>query len=377
MLRDSLFIARKDLQHALRLPQVWVWMFVMPLLLSYIVGSLMQSMSERVGRLAIYAAPDSGFLAADLERRLVSSGYQVVHAADRGALKNYGLSLAIPAGFTQSVLNGPPAEVELSYPAGNTLAGWETYRTGRAVDEMLADLVVLAKQGGQPSAAALAAIAAQPRKLQLRVESAGQARKLILGYQQSVPGFIVMFTLQVALTAGGVLMVAERRQGVLRRLASSPMSLASIVAGKFGARLALGLIQVGVAMLTAKWWFGAFWGGPRLWAVLLLLIVYTALCASLALLFATVARTESQCLAAGVITACVLAALGGCWWPIEVTPTWMQQAAVFLPTGWAMDGLHKLLSYGDQPRSILPHLTGLLSATLLAGWAAVRRFRFE
>jgi ABC-2 type transport system permease protein len=147
------------------------------------------------------------------------------------------------------------------------------------------------------------------------------------------------------------------------------------VAGKFGSRLALGLIQIAVAMLTAQWWFGAFWGGPHLWAVLLLLTAYAALCASLALLFSTVARTESQCLAAGVITAVVLAALGGCWWPIEITPPWMQHTALFLPTGWAMDGLHKLLSYGDPPLSILPHLVGLLSATLLACWTAAHRFR--
>jgi hypothetical protein len=45
------------------------------------------------------------------------------------------------------------------------------------------------------------------------VESAGKARLLILGFQQTVPGFIVMFTLQVALTSGSPLLIAERRRG--------------------------------------------------------------------------------------------------------------------------------------------------------------------
>ena len=31
LMRDAFFVARKDLRHALSLPQVWVWMFVMPL----------------------------------------------------------------------------------------------------------------------------------------------------------------------------------------------------------------------------------------------------------------------------------------------------------------------------------------------------------
>jgi ABC-type multidrug transport system permease subunit len=376
-MRDAFFVARTDLQHALRLPQVWVWMFVMPLLLAYIVGSLMASRAGTIDRIALYAPPDSGFLAGELARRLTASGYRVVRLGDAATLKSYPLSLRIPAAFTASVLAGPPAEIELAYPAGYTLAGWDRYRVEHAADEILADLVVLSKQGRKPDAAGFAAIAAQPRKLELRVESAGETKKLILGYQQSVPGFIVMFTLQVSLTSGCVLLIAERRQGVLRRLAASPVTRASIVAGKLASRLVLGLVQVGVAMLAGKWWFGMEWGGRNLWAVLVLLGAYTALCAALGMLLSSLARNESQALAAGVIAANVLASLGGCWWPIEITPPWMQHAALLLPTGWAMDGLHKLISYGAAPASVLPHVTMLLGATLVAGWVAVRRFRTE
>ena len=373
---DAFFIARKDLQYALRLPQVWVWMLVMPLGLSYVVGSLMQSILGQIDRIAVYAPADGGFLADDLTRRLSASGYQVVRVGDRALLKQHVLALAIPEGFTHSVLAGPAAEVELAYPAGYRFAGYDTFRVGRAVDEMLGDLVVLSKQGGAPDPVRFAAQVGQPRKLELRVQSAGQARKLILGFQQTVPGFIVMFTLQVSLTAGSVLLIAERRKGVLRRLASTPMSRASIVSGKLGARLAIGLIQVAVAMLAGKFWFGVDWGGPNLWAVLLLLTAYTALCAVLALAFASVARSESQALAAAVIASSVLAAVGGCWWPVEITPPWMQHAALLLPTGWVMDGLHKLISYGDTAASVVPHVAALSAATVLVGWLAVRRFRF-
>lgn len=376
-MRDAFFVAKHDLRHALSLPQVWVWMFVMPLLLSYIVGSLMQSMSGTIERIALYAPPASGFLADEMARRLAVSGYKVDRTQDAAALKTYALALSIPANFTASVLAGPPAEIELFYPSGYRLAGWERYRVGRAADEILADLVVLKKQGREPDAAGFAAIAAQPRKLELRVENAGETKKLILGYQQSVPGFIVMFTLQVSLTAGCVLLIAERRQGVLRRLAATPVSRASLVSGKLASRLVLGLIQVGVAMLAGRWWFAMEWGGRNLWAVLVLLAAYTALCAALGLLFSSLARNEGQALAAGVIAANLLAAMGGCWWPVEVTPVWMQYTAMLLPTGWAMDGLHKLISYGAAPAKVLPHVAMLLGATLLACWAAIRRFRTE
>ena len=375
MLRDALFIARKDLRYALRLPQVWVWMFVLPLALSYLVGSLMQGIFQQVDRIAVYAPAGSGFLADDLARRLTASGYLVEWAADRAALKNHAIWVAIPEGFTRSVLAGPPAQIELAYPVGYRFAAYDAYRVGRAVDELLADLVVLSKQGLDADAVHLAALLDQPRKLQLHVESAGRNRKLILGFQQSVPGFIVMFTLQVSLTAGTVLLIVERRKGVLRRLAGSPVSRTSIVAGKLGARVAMGMIQTAVAMLAGRYWFGVDWG-HSLWAVLVLLAAYTSFCAVLSIAFASVARSESQALAAGVIASNLLAALGGCWWPVEVTPAWMQTAALFLPTGWAMDGLHRLISYGDGPASVAWHMGALAAATMGVGWIAVRRFRY-
>jgi ABC-2 type transport system permease protein len=72
-----------------------------------------------------------------------------------------------------------------------------------------------------------------------------------------------------------------------------------------------------------------------------------------------------------------LAALGGCWWPIEITPEWMQRMAMLLPTGWAMDALHKLVNFGQPAASVIPHLLIFAVASLVTGWAAVRVFRFQ
>jgi ABC-type multidrug transport system permease subunit len=90
-----------------------------------------------------------------------------------------------------------------------------------------------------------------------------------------------------------------------------------------------------------------------------------------------VARTEGQAIGIGVISANLLAALGGCWWPIEVAPPWMQKLALFLPTGWAMDAVHKLAIFELGPLSTVPHIVGMLAATALLGTLAVRAFRYE
>ena len=69
----------------------------------------------------------------------------------------------------------------------------------------------------------------------------------------------------------------------------------------------------------------------------------------------------------------VLAALGGCWWPIEITPAWMQKLALALPTGWAMDAMHKLVNFGDGAAAALPHVAVMLTSALVIGWIGARR----
>jgi len=44
----------------------------------------------------------------------------------------------------------------------------------------------------------------------------------------------------------------------------------------------------------------------------------------------------------------VLAALGGCWWPLEVAPKIFQTIALFTPSYWAIQGIHDVMSFGKS-----------------------------
>lgn len=79
--------------------------------------------------------------------------------------------------------------------------------------------------------------------------------------------------------------------------------------------------------------------------------------------------TQKQAVGLGVLTANVLAALGGCWWLIEITPEWMQLLQKFLPTGWVMDAIHRLVSFEAGAAS-----RGSPSRSAAAGNPAGRRF---
>ena len=212
--------------------------------------------------------------------------------------------------------------------------------------------------------------------MRLEIAPAGERLEPPSGYEQTIPGVMVMFVLLVMCTSGAVLLVIERRQGLLRRLACAPISRGQLVLGKWGGKFALGMVQIAFAMLAGTVIFGMNWGA-HLHAVISVMLTYGAMMAALGMVLGSLARTEALAAGIGVITANVMAALGGCWWPIEITPAWMQKLQLFLPTGWAMHALHKLISFGYGPFSVLPHLVVMTLTTVILLVVAMKVFRYE
>jgi ABC-2 type transport system permease protein len=73
----------------------------------------------------------------------------------------------------------------------------------------------------------------------------------------------------------------------------------------------------------------------------------------------------------------LLAGLGGCWWPSEVMPRWLWRAAHVLPTPWAMDGFHALLSFGHGLDAVLVPAAALLGFAALFAVLGARFLRLE
>ena len=363
MLRDALYIARKDTHYLLSHRETIMWTFIMPIVFIYFIGSIMsRNISVNApDPIAISAAPGAGFLADHLAKRLTADNYRVVQASSREEFLSYARRLEIPAGFTDSILAGHPIQVRFTRTGEELYTAFDQVRLARAVSALQADLNEIRAAGAEPTALRFAEQAAIPRKIALDVHSAGKRADAPSGFEQSVPGIMVMFTMLVLFTSGAVVLTIERRNGILRRLASSPMSRGAVVLGKWGARMAVGAIQIAFAMLAGRILFHVNWG-PNLPTVVLTVLAYGALAASLGMLLGNLGRTEGQVIGMGVILSNVMAGLGGCWWPIEITPRWAQQAALFLPTGLTMNALHKLVNFGDSPAAVMPHLIVLVVA---------------
>ncbi len=371
MLRDAFFLARMDLGHLLHSRETLLWVFVMPLIFFYFLGAITGNFRGGAkDTLAVRVAPDSGFLADEVIARL-EPDFRVVRTKTPGEFAGYMRRIEIPAAFTASTLAGGPVSLHLTRIGDDMGAGYDRLRIQRALNTVRLDLLA-----GAATPEGLAEARRQPHALGVDVKSAGTRIDPPIGFEQSVPGTMVMFTLLVMFTSGAVTLTIERRNGILRRLASSSMSRGAVALGKWGARWVLGMVQLSFAMIAGSVLFHVHWR-PNLPAVMAVLAAYGALAAILGMALGNFGRTEAQVIGLGVIASNLLAGLGGCWWPIEVTPVWLQKAALFLPTGLTMDALHKLVNFGAPPAAAIPHLCALVAAALAVGYAVVRRFRFQ
>jgi ABC-type multidrug transport system permease subunit len=379
MLKDALFIARKDVRYMLSARETIVWVFVMPIVFFFFIGKITGGIAPSTSgseRLAVRAGENAGFLADQFERRLTEREYTIEHPQNDSLFVRYSRRLTIPANFTDSVLVGSPTKILFERAAGGVGFDYDSIRIRRAAYTVLADIIVTSKLHGAPTRESIEELNAVPRALTIDVKPAGRRRTIPSGFQQAIPGIMVMFTLLVMVTSGAILLVTERRQGLLRRLAYTPITRLGVTVGKWGGKLALGLIQIGFAMLAGTILFKMDWG-PNLGVVIAVMTAYGALMASIGMLLGSIARTEGQAAAIGVISANILAALGGCWWPIEVTPAWMQKLQLFLPTGWAMDALHKIISFEAPPLDVAVHIVGMALAAFVLLAVSSRVFRFD
>ncbi len=383
-MKNILFIALSDARYQLRQGSTLVWVFVMPPIFFYFIGTVTGGVSSGVsGSQAnpiTIVAEAPGFLREQVDLRLKENDFapewveELVVADGESAPRRV---MTIAPNMSDSIVAGE--QVAISYETRSSALGreFEEIRIQRSVYTALADIVVAKANATETlSAIDLVSLNEKPRIWQLDVSPAGKRTVIPSGFQQAVPGILVMFTLLVLLTSGGTMLVIERKQGLLRRLASAPVTRTEVVAGKLGGRMIVATLQVAAALLVGTFLFKMDWG-PDFAMILVVLAAWAAFCAAAGLLLGSIASSEGQVSGLGVLAANGLAALGGCWWPIEITPDWMQMLQKITPTGWTMDALHKLISFQSGAVSAIPQVVILLVATAALIAMASKRFQYQ
>lgn len=194
-------------------------------------------------------------------------------------------------------------------------------------------------------------------------------------FEQASAGQLVTWVLFTLIGTGYVL-VDERRRGTLRRTLVTPTSKAAILAGKVGARFGLGVVQMAILMGFGALVFGVEWGRSPV-ALVLVMLAFALASVAFGVMLAAFARTSRQADGLTTFSSLLLAALGGAWWPMEITPELYQTVTKILPTTWAMRAFYDVMGRGRGPADVLPEVAVLLGFAVVFFIIGIWRFDFE
>jgi ABC-2 type transport system permease protein len=214
-----------------------------------------------------------------------------------------------------------------------------------------------------------------PGSVEITETSVTGAPTRINTFDQNVPGFSVTFLLLGMLLGVSLGLLDERDWGTFARLRSMPVALDVTLLAKLVARFAVGMVQM-TALLAVGWAVFGVSLGPQPAALLLPTAGIVFAGTAFGLVVAALARTREAVLPLGSIVIVTMAAVGGCWWPIELEPRWMQRVALAFPTTWAMAAYNDLMIRRQTvAAAVVPTLVlaGFGTAYLAIGLALFRR----
>jgi ABC-2 type transport system permease protein len=178
-------------------------------------------------------------------------------------------------------------------------------------------------------------------------------------FDQYVPGFGITFLLIGMMLGIALTLFDERDWGTLKRLQVSGAPLTGLLLGKLFARLIVGVVQM--VLLFAVGWalFGITLGRSPL-ALLIPTIGISFAAAALGLVVASISPAHDSVMPLGVTVSMAMAAIGGCWWPLDFEPSWMRALANWMPTTWTMQAFNDLMIRNQPPSAALWPLAATL-----------------
>lgn len=319
--------------------------------------------------------------------------YNEAHrAVEEGELAGF---IAFPADFTEGIMTGSGTQLEVVADAGvindraalNGFAGAIAFQLGAHRVIVNASIALLIEGGLISGDAESINQAVQQIMADILAGGAGGAEASYIGFSIEkvgeveaenpanyvIPGYLVMFVFFAAAVTAETI-VRERQNNTLERLLASSVKRESILGGVFTGTAIRGLIQILIFWLVGILVFGIDLGlSPA--AVIILSILMVIMSSAFALMLATLVRTQRSAGSLAVVTALVLAPLGGCWWPLFILPKWLQNLAKISPHAWATTGFNELMLFGADFGAVVPEMLVLLGFAVVFGLIAVWRFR--
>ena len=161
-------------------------------------------------------------------------------------------------------------------------------------------------------------------------------------FDQYVPGFGITFLLIGMMLGIALTLFDERDWGTLKRLQVSGAPVTGLLLGKLFARFIVGIVQM-VLLFAVGWVLFGITLGRNPIALLLPTVGISFAAAALGLVVASIATAHDSVMPLGVTISMAMAAIGGCWWPLDFEPRWMRELARWMPTTWTMQAFNDLM----------------------------------
>ena len=297
-------------------------------------------------------------------------------AVEAGEIEGF---IAFPEDFTQRLLSGEMTWLEVAVgdvqPADEAaLRGFAQEIAARFSEAQTTLAAVIALGDTEAAASVMSELLSDTSgpAVEVQVEQVGE----IAPFNTSnfvLPGYLTMFVFFTA-AMGAEALARERQTHTLERLMANGVRRESLILGKFLAGGIIGVVQVIVMWVIGALAFNIDLGASPV-AVILLSLLMVVASAAFGVLLASFVGNVRTASAAGVLTSLVLAPIGGSWWPLFITPPFMQSLARLTPHGWANGGLNKLMLFGAQSTDVLPEMAALVVFAVLFLSVALWRFR--
>jgi len=152
---------------------------------------------------------------------------------------------------------------------------------------------------------------------------------------------------------GAAISIDERRNGISDRLMVGPAGAFRMLTGKFVFLTVIGFFQAtiicGVAIL--------FFKVPvhtHLFPISIACLGSAVLAAGIALLLASLCKTQVQMNTVSTFAVLLLSAVGGSMIPRFMMPEWLQQLGILTPNFWSIEAFYGILARGHSMLDLLP-----------------------
>ena len=405
-MRRVIHLALKDILQVVRDWQTALFLLIMPIVFTFFFGFIFDSNGGGDPRLAVafIDRDPAGELGANLQellaaseaiRPVIPSKEDAQEAATRVQDQDWAAVVIVPEGFGEGTLEGDAPQltviVDPDTPAGRTALnalGAATTRLLSAVETAQLSTEAFEDQAGFEDQAARQAYLDQALALSnqawrqppltVAVEQASggadEGETAPGGLTQSSPGMIVQFAV-FGLIQSAMVLVLERKSHTLQRMLTTPITRAQVIGGHVLAMFLVVLVQEVTLIAVGQFVFGVDYLRAPV-ALLMVMLPLALWSASLGLLIGAISDSEDQVIMWSLIAMFVFAALGGAWFPLEITGEAFATVGHLMPTAWAMDGFQDIVVRGLGLAEVLRPAAVLWGYALLFFVLGVWRFKF-